>query len=111
MVAAPEQGDLVKLNFDPTQGHEQRGYRPALVVSTTLFNEKTGFCWVVPVTSHIKGLPSECILPEGLGIHGVLLLSQLRALDWRARPFNVADKVHAAFLEDINARLESVLKV
>ena len=64
MVAAPEQGDLVKLNFNPTQGHEQRGYRPALVVSTTLFNEKTGFCWVVPVTSHQKGLPSECELPQ-----------------------------------------------
>ena len=111
MVAAPEQGALVKLSFDPTQGHEQKGYRPALIVSHTRFNQRTGFCWAVPITSHVKGLPNECLLPEGLAVHGALLLSQLRALDWTARPFTVVDRVHATFLEDINARLKAVLEV
>ena len=29
----PSQGDIVYLDFDPQAGHEQRGRRPALVVS------------------------------------------------------------------------------
>jgi mRNA interferase MazF len=29
----PEQGDIVVLNFDPQSGHEQKGRRPAIIVS------------------------------------------------------------------------------
>ena len=105
----PIQGQVLKLDLDPTIGHEQKGYRPVLVVSATLFNSHTGFCWVIPVTTSIKGLPNEVKLPEGLPVHGTLLLSQLRSIDWRARPFSVACNVPAPFLEDINARLSSVL--
>ena len=45
----PERGDLVWLQFSPQAGHEQSGMRPALVVSSTAYNEKTGlavFCWI-----------------------------------------------------------------
>ena len=38
MVTVFEQGDIVYLDFDPQAGHEQRGRRPALVVSNNLFN-------------------------------------------------------------------------
>ena len=106
---APRQGQLLKLDLDPALGHEQKGFRPVLVVSATVFNRYTGFCWVVPVTTPQKGLPNEIRLPDGLPIYGTLLLSQLRAIDWRARLFTVAGDVPAAFLEDISARLASVL--
>lgn len=106
---SPAQGQVLKLDLDPTLGHEQKGYRPVLVVSATLFNNHTGFCWVVPITTPQKGLPNEIRLPEGLPIHGALLLSQLRSIDWRARPFSVACTAPEIFLEDINARLASVL--
>jgi mRNA interferase MazF len=108
-VQAPRQGQLLKLDLDPALGHEQKGFRPALTVSATLFNQHTGFCWVIPVTTPQKGLPNEIRLPDGLPIYGTLLLSQLRAIDWRARPFTVAGDVPAAFFEDISARLASVL--
>ena len=107
---APEQGQILKLDRDPTLGHEQKGYRPVLVVSAAIFNAHTGFCWVVPITTPHKGLPNEIRLPEGLPIHGTLLLSQLRSIDWRARPFSVSCTVRADFLEDINARLSAVLE-
>ncbi len=109
--SAPCQGQLLKLDLDPTLGHEQKGFRPVLVVSATLFNRHAGFCWVVPVTTPQKGLPNEIRLPEGLPIHGTLLLSQLRSIDWRARPFTVAGAVPPAFLEDVSARLAAVLDV
>ena len=38
----PRKGDFIAVTFDPQSGHEQRGRRPALVVSNTLFNEHTG---------------------------------------------------------------------
>jgi mRNA interferase MazF len=105
----PIQGQVLKLDLTPTLGHEQKGYRPALVVSATLFNGQTGFCWVIPITTPLKGLPNEARLPEGLPVQGTLLLSQLRSIDWRARPFSIACRVPSPFLEDINARLSSVL--
>ncbi len=106
----PVQGQVLKLDLDPTLGHEQKGYRPVLVVSATVFNRHTGFCWVVPVTTPQKGLPNEIRLPEGLPVHGTLLLSQLRSIDWRARPFSAVCSVPPVFLEDICARLAAVLE-
>ena len=34
----PKQGDLVFLDFNPTKGHEQKGFRPAIVISNNVFN-------------------------------------------------------------------------
>lgn len=107
---APEQGQILKLDLNPALGHEQKGYRPVLVVSATAFNSHTGFCWVVPLTTPQKGLPGEIRLPDGLPVYGTLLLSQLRSIDWRARPSSVACSVPPAFLQDINARLSAVLE-
>lgn len=107
---APAQGQVLTLSLDPTLGHEQKGYRLVLVVSASMFNKYTGFCWVVPITTPQKGLPNEIRLPEGLPTHGTLLLSQLRSIDWRARPFSVSCCVPQDFLEDILARLAAVME-
>jgi len=34
-----EQGDIIRLDFDPQTGHEQKGRRPAIVVSKNSFNK------------------------------------------------------------------------
>lgn len=34
----PKQGDIVFLDFDPQKGHEQKGQRPALIISNDAFN-------------------------------------------------------------------------
>ena len=47
----PKKGDFIAVTFDPQSGHEQRGRRPALVVSNTLFNEHTGLAIVCPLTT------------------------------------------------------------
>jgi mRNA interferase MazF len=106
---APKQGQLLKLDFNPTPGHQQKGFRSVLVVSASIFNRHSGFCWIVPITTPQKGLPNEICLPDGLPIYGTLLLAQLHSIDWRAHPFSVAGTVPDAFLEDINARLSAVL--
>ena len=42
----PEKGDFIALSFDPQSGHEQKGRRPAIVVSNFLFNkgDRLGNC-------------------------------------------------------------------
>jgi mRNA interferase MazF len=80
----PERGDVVWLNFNPTKGHEQKGNRPAFVVSPHLYNKKTGMALVCPITSSIKGYPFEEICKTG-EITGAILIDQIRCVDWNAR--------------------------
>jgi mRNA interferase MazF len=76
---------LVWFDFDPQAGHEQAGRRPALVLSSKRFNCKVSLAFVCPITSKIKGYASEVLLPSGSPVHGAVLCSHLRSLDWRAR--------------------------
>ena len=81
----PERGDLVWLDFNPQKGHEQRGKRPALIISPMIYNEKTSLCICLPVTSKVKGYPFEVALPQGIDVGGVVLSDQIKSLDYRAR--------------------------
>ena len=46
-----KRGDIYLVSLDPTEGHEQRGTRPVLVVSPDRFNAFTRVPIVVPITS------------------------------------------------------------
>jgi mRNA interferase MazF len=81
----PDRGDLVWLDFDPQLGHEQRGTRPALVLSPRAYNSKVGLAVCCPVTSHTKGYPFEVAVPTGLLVTGVILADHVKNLDWKAR--------------------------
>ena len=56
MVMVFEQGDIVHLDFDPQAGHEQRGRRPALVVSNNLFNRVSSLTMVCPLPTQIAAI-------------------------------------------------------
>ena len=58
-VFVPERGDLVKMSFDPQSGHEQAGWRPALVISPALYNRASSLALVCPVTSRVRGYRSR----------------------------------------------------
>jgi mRNA interferase MazF len=70
------------VNFDPVEGSEQAGIRPALIVSRNELN-RTGLCMVVPGTRTSRNFPGRVRLPRGAG--GVtedtyLLSDQIRAV-------------------------------
>src|SRR5260370_21531612 len=89
----PDAGDLIKVDFTSGQtGHEQAGWRPALVLSPRAYNKKSGLAVVVPVTNAIKGYPFEVDLPAGLKITGTILSDAVRSIDWRAPPIKKFDK-------------------
>lgn len=81
----PRKGDFVTLTFDPQSGHEQRGRRPALVVSNDLFNKHTGLCIACPVTNARRDYPFHVTIPEGCEVTGVVMVEQVKSIDFRAR--------------------------
>jgi len=87
----PERGDLIWLNFTPQSGHEQAGKRPAIVMSPSRYNAKTGLCVVCPITSRVKNYPFEVKI-SGKEISGVVLSDQVKSLDWKARKAKFAEK-------------------
>jgi mRNA interferase MazF len=106
---APERGDLVWLTFDPQTGHEQRGRRPALVLSPKAYNARVGLALLCPVTSRMKGYPFEVAVAGTGKIAGAVLADQIRSLDWRARKAEFAGRAAAETVEDVLAKLRTLL--
>ena len=94
----PDQGDIIVLDFDPQAGHEQMKRRPALVLSPAAFNEAFGLAFVAPVTTKPKGHAFEVPLPRDSRVKGVVMVHQLKSLDWRARHARIATSVPASIL-------------
>jgi mRNA interferase MazF len=80
----PERGDIVWLSFSPTKGHEQKGRRPGLVLTSKEFNQRGGLMFAVPISSKKKGYGTEVII-DTEKVKGVALLNQIRAIDWKVR--------------------------
>jgi mRNA interferase MazF len=105
----PDAGDLVWLTFDPQAGHEQRGRRPALVLSPRAYNARAGLAIACPVTSQAKGYPFEVALPSGGTIDGVVLADHVKSLDWRERRAALAGRAPDSVVDDVRERLRPLL--
>jgi mRNA interferase MazF len=109
--SAPEAGHIVWLNFDPQAGREQAGRRPALVLSSQEYNAKIGLMIVCPITSRIKGYPFEVALPEGLGVHGVVLADQVKSIDWRVRDAQLGERAPESVLQEVLGLISALLRL
>ena len=76
-------GDILWANLDPTRGHEQSGSRPILVLSKSVFNERSGTVIAVAVTSQrpSAGFPLTLELADrSLPKKSWVKISQIRTL-------------------------------
>ena len=105
----PRRGDLVWLDFAPHAGHEQGGRRPALVISRDEYNRKVGLLLACPITSRKKGYPFEVDLPERLAVAGVILVDQIRNLDWKARNAKFIDRADADVVERVLSKFSALM--
>lgn len=95
----PARGDIVYLTFDPGRGHEQRGRRPALILSSRRYNELIGLAVVCPLTSRKKGYEFEVAVTVR-GNPSVILCDHIRCLAWRERRVQfIASIDRSAFAE------------
>ncbi|MCL5406478.1 MAG: type II toxin-antitoxin system PemK/MazF family toxin [Deltaproteobacteria bacterium] len=110
MKKVPEKGDYVHIDFDPQAGHEQAGSRFGLVLTSVDFNRVTGFAWVAPITTKVKGYPFEVLIPPGERCNGVVLVDQTKSLDWKARNLEVKGKASDSVVEDACALVAAILE-
>jgi mRNA interferase MazF len=106
----PDRGDIVWLDFTPQAGHEQRGQRPALVLSPAAYNGKVGLALCCPITSQIKGYPFEVLLPDGLRVSGAVLSDQVKNLDWRVRTARLVCRAPATLVDQVTGKLLALLR-
>lgn len=105
----PDRGDIVYLDFDPTKGHEQRGHRPALVMSPRSYNAKSSLALFVPITRHQKGYPFEVALPAEMQTEGVILADQIKSLDWNARRVQFVESAPESAVEEVQSKIEPLI--
>lgn len=104
---APDEGDVIWIDFDPSTGREQGGHRPAVVLSPIAYNRLVGLLVCVPLTTRIKGYPFE--VPIASERASAALADHVRSLDWRKRKARSKGRVTLAELEVIRARVRELL--
>jgi len=96
-----EQGDIIKMNFDPHAGHEQAGYRPALVVSNGIFNDKANVVMVCPITNTSSGFPLHVSLDGRTKTTGEILCEHQRSCDLVARGYRFVEELPQDLLQEV----------
>lgn len=89
----PKQGDVVFVDFSPTRGHEQSGFRTAIVISTDVFNQYTKMAFVCPITSNQKEFPTHYSLEDTKNIQGSVLCEHIKSIDYDARNLKFIEKL------------------
>ena len=96
-----KQGTIIKINFNPQRGHEQAGYRPAVVISNSFFNEKTNLAIVCPITNTDNNFPLHIKLDERTKTTGVILCEHIKSLDLKTRNYQVIEELPEDILKKL----------
>jgi len=111
-MAVFDRGDIVTVPLDPTIGHEQRGTRPALVLTTKAFNQ-LGDVLVAPITqggdfARHAGF-AVSLTGTGCKTQGVALVNKIRMLDLAARKARKVERVPQEVIDEALGRLMALL--
>ena len=104
----PEQGDIVALNFDPQSGHEQKGRRPAVIVSNKVFNKHLGLAFACPITNTKRDFPFH-VKVESDNITGYIMAEQMKSIDYNSRKIKFIEKADEKTINRILGIIDSIL--
>jgi mRNA interferase MazF len=105
----PQKGDFIAVSFDPQSGHEQKGRRPALVVSNNLFNEHTGFAFVCPLTNTDRRFPFHVPVVDDPKFTGFVMVEQMKSIDFRARSAKRIGRASDSLLAEVLSLLDACI--
>jgi mRNA interferase MazF len=105
----PRKGDFISVTFDPQSGHEQKGRRPAMVVSNTLFNEQTGLAIVCSVTTTHRGYPFHVAVLGNPDVKGFVMVEQVKSIDYHARQAKSLGKASEDLLDEVLSILDACI--
>ena len=108
-----DRGEIWLVSLDPGTGHEQSGKRPVLIISPAPFNRLTRLPVVVPITSggSFVRTAGYAVSLDGAGTKttGVIRCDQPRTIDMAAREGKRLERIPAAIVNDVLARVETIL--
>lgn len=107
-----KRGDIYLVTLDPTEGREQQGYRPVLVISPAEFNAATRLPVVLPITpdGEFARRIGFAVPIAGVKTIGAVRCDQPRVLDLAARNGRKIDTLPPAILEEVMARLVPIFE-
>ena len=105
-----KQGGIILIDFDPQVGHEQKGKRPALVISNDLFNKYSEMAIVCPITTTDKNHPLHVRLNDKTKTTGVILCDQIKTMDIKARNFKFLENIPDDILETVLDIISSLIE-
>ena len=108
------QGDIIKINLDPKQGHgtaakpqrgagsppAQKGYRPYICLSHHLVSDYANIAVFAPISNTTRNYPLYVTL-KGSKSTGIVLLDQLVTIDYKARHWSYVETVNNEFLDEL----------
>ena len=105
-------GDIYLVSLDPTEGREQRGNRPVVVVSATAFNVATQLPVVCPITNggDFARRIGFAVPISGIKTSGVVRCDQPRVLDLATRHARKVDSLPEAVMDEVLARLGPIFQ-
>ncbi|MEY8303843.1 type II toxin-antitoxin system PemK/MazF family toxin [Anaerosalibacter bizertensis] len=99
-----EFGDIIKINFSPSKGHDQKGYRPGLVISDPITQkELNGIVTVVPITNSTSTFFTRLNLDKyNIQTKGDILMDQVKVLDLSERQYEFIERAPKEALSKCN---------
>ncbi|MBD1399971.1 type II toxin-antitoxin system PemK/MazF family toxin [Pelovirga terrestris] len=106
-----ERGDIYLVSLDPTEGHEQKGRRPVLIVSPGAFNRLTKTPIVLPITTggRFARTAGFAVSLCETTTKGVVRCDQPRALDLAYRQAKKLETVPQSVINEVLAKLATIL--
>lgn len=105
-------GDIYRVSLDPTEGHEQRGFRPVLIVSPDAFNQATQLPVIVPITNSgdFARRLGFAVALSGTKTTGIVRCDQPRVLDLAARNGQWVESLPDALMDEVLARVVTLFE-
>lgn len=104
-----ERGNVYHVDLDPTEGTEQQGKRPVLVISSADFNRQFGKCLIAPITQGGNlaryGGYAVTLMGSGTKTQGAALLTDMRTMDLVARKATFIEAAPQVVMDDLLSRL------
>jgi len=104
----PKQGDIVALNFDSQSAHEQKGRRPAIIISNKAFNKHLGLAFACPITNTKRDFPFH-IEVAGENITGYIMAEQMKSIDYNSRKIKFIEKADEKTMNRILGIVDSII--
>lgn len=108
MVKKFKQGDIIYVNFNPQAGHEQKGSRPAVVVSCDDYNFLSNLVLVAPIT-HTNSDNIFRAEIKNNKVDGYIMCDQIKAIDCNARNAKLYGKLDGDTLSLVLSIIKTII--